>query len=293
MIQPIQPSQVYVVTAAYYSDEEPIRYLRRSCAHFCIDLHTYGRGKAFDSWRQAKMRDLADHLTTIDRTRYTHFLYTDGADTWFVRSLQAVVDAYDRLCGVSRGQVGVNPVPDPRDALGAPSGLVNHPTKRLVVSAERTCYPHGDLHIHFPTEESVGPWRFPNAGQFMGEVEFGIDLLRTLDADYGRYDQYNDQSAWSHWLAVHGQCGSVVIDHQCELFLSMASTDWFKGCPYPGFDGEGPYVAHRSYFETPSDGEKYKVWPLVRPCLIHFNGGGTKSEMLANEWQRLTGDKYQ
>lgn len=248
----LDPSQVHAVTACFYPNEQPIDYLKRSCGHFGIELHTYGRGQEFVSWRHAKMRLLADYLETVDRERYSHFLYTDGADSWFVRDLNAVVEAYGRVAVLDRER------------------------RQLVISAERTCYPHGDLHIHFPQEELVGPWRFPNAGQFMGEIEFGIELLRWLDKKYGDYDSYNDQSAWLHWFAANGTNGPVAIDHDCELFLSMASSDWFKGCPYPGFDDSGPYVTLRV---PPS---------FTRPCLIHFNGGGGKQEMLDREWNRLT-----
>ena len=163
----LDPRLVYVTTACFYPTEQPIWRLRKSCDHFGIPLHPYGVGETFVSWRHAKVVRLIQELERLglrsDR-RYTHVLYTDGADTWFLDDLRRFCDDW-----------WLN--------------FCHEEDNMAVVSGETECYPLGELHDKIP--ESEGPYRYPNAGQFFGRIPFLIDKLREIDAAYKSHDDYS------------------------------------------------------------------------------------------------------
>lgn len=216
-----------VLTACFYPPFADTHFrLRSTSGIFGVPIHCYGIGERFESWRQAKVTRLIQELESVHEQ---YMLYTDASDTWFTGGKDAIMEGFA--------------------SYGA----------RLLISAERECYPFPDLHDQFP--DDVGVYRFPNAGQFMGETAYVLDVLRDIDATYhGRHD-YNDQAYWLCGFA-DGRIQDGKIDHQCRVFQTTANETIGEDIEF----SQG--VARLRNMITGTN-----------PSLVHFNGGGKEERM--------------
>jgi len=133
------------------------RYLRDSCAHFGIDLQTYGEGP----WPG----------------------YIEGKITRAIPFLEGRTEKYVLFCDAS----DVLMVRNPTDLVGQFLSF-NRP---LVISAERDCFPLRDLAPKFPPADSG--YSFPNAGGYIGERDAVIGVLEYMAKTY---DDGEDQARW-------------------------------------------------------------------------------------------------
>lgn len=186
----------YLATC-FFGSTDDIWMLRDSAARFGIDLKLYGLGKAFlPGFIEIKIIALLPELETLQQHGYTHVLYTDGPDTFFVKGPAAIESEYA--------------------ALGAPPWLI---------SAETSCYPHTALGPLLPLDK-----RCPNTGQYMGEISTilnGWNKLKTL------YDDGTDnEQGWIIRGIVDGHLSEVTIDMGRRIFRSEADnyTPEMSGC---------------------------------------------------------------
>lgn len=233
--------KLFVFTAAFYDRDydDKIKRLKATCGKFEIMLNVYGRGEFF-SFFDSKIRQMGVFLDRI-KEDYTHVLYTDAADSFFLSGLEEVLQKYEKM--------------------GKP---------KLLLSAEKSCYPFADLISRFPAD--VGPYRFFNAGGFIGEVKPLLDTLSRLKSYY--YINNNDNA---HWMRAYDERKiDLTIDHKCEIFQTMSDVDY--GIEVVLESPMSDYVFDKQRVYNKETG--------TYPCLIHFNGPkgeGTRNDKLMHE----------
>jgi len=202
------------ITACLYPDTQMIHLLMDSAVKHGVPLSPYGIGCNPGGWGDIKVTKLLPVLEELMEEGYTHVLYTDGTDSLFVRSWEDIQQEYI--------------------ALGSPVCLM---------SAEKDCYPFRDLGDKFP---DVGPWRYPCAGQFMGEIPWIWNRWNFMAKEYASHPECNDQG-WITLEILAGRMECLVLDSECRVFQSMSGGDIQEG-PVNAVTGS-------------------------RPCVVHFNGG--------------------
>lgn len=230
--------KLLVFTAGFYDRDydDKLRRLRASCEKFEIILNVYGRGEFF-SFYDSKIDALGRYLNRF-KGEYTHALFTDAADSFFLQDLQTIIEKYEKM--------------------GSP---------KLLLSAEKACYPFSELVSKFP--DNVGPYRFLNAGGFIGEIQHILDTISKLKSYY--YLNNNDNA---HWMMGYSE-GRIDIhmDHQCEIFQTMSDVEFGKDIVF-------------AYKKGSMKAKIFNHETQTFPSIIHFNGPkgeGTRNNKLMEE----------
>lgn len=214
-----------VVTACLAGNTKQIERLQESCEFNKLDFAYYGVKERFVNWYDAKIVKLAEFLKTKE-SEYKYVVYTDGFDSWALKDEQTILDTFNSF------------------------------NTRLVIAGETNNYP-----LKLDREDYETPFRYPCAGQFMGETKTVIDALEVMKTNYSNIDipdgsKHNDQALWQIYCYREG----IRIDHKAKLFLSAGSLPLSKLC----FTNDEVTT------------------PLTKnsPCFIHFNGpkGGSENE---------------
>ncbi len=204
------------ITACLYPDTRMIHLLMDSAVRHGVPLTPYGIGDNPSDWGHIKVTRLLPVIEELLEEGYTHVLYTDGTDSLFVRPWEDVQSEY----------------------LSLDSPL-------CLMSAETDCYPFRELGDQFPAR---GPWRYPCAGQYMGEIPWILERWSAMARDYASHPERNDQG-WITLEILAGRMEGLVLDSECRIFQSMS--------------GDG--VEKRDGVINTVTGS--------RPCVLHFNGG--------------------
>jgi len=213
-------SRLIVVTAAYTTTDEHA-ILRESCNRKGLPFLAYGVGQPFPRFVEGKMKRLADELEHVEQEVV---LYSDGFDSIVLAGAEEILKKWDAF------------------------------NSGVVLSAEKNCFPIEDLAAKYPQIE--GPWRFVNAGGFIGYRTYLIDALRYM---IRTYDDEDDQARWSKAF-IDGQL-LATVDSTCQIFQTMGGAK----------DDDVEYTNNRIH-NTVHDSY---------PSVVHFNGRKDGIEKLA------------
>ena len=229
-------SNLLVTTACLWDNPEPVAKLEESCEYLGLDFSYYGIKTVFTNWKQAKVDLLIDHLINDN---HDYVLFTDGFDSWMLKGEEDIMDNFNSF------------------------------RKEIVISAEQNCYPLNQYIEQFPP--TATSFRYPCAGQFMGEREALLKALTLLKTRYMNMDfggegtahKHNDQTLWQ--AAYLENRLSLALDDTCRLFLSAGS---LKIEDFSMTNGELKINEPNTY----------------APCSVHFNGpkGGSTPEVNMN-----------
>lgn len=196
--QPIGPGEascdellqrVLVCTVATQSKDGLI-LLQKSCEKFKIELKIFGWGQTWKGlgWRQ---RVLYQSLRRY-RLKYNYVLFVDGYDCIFLYPLKEIMSKFLSL--------------NTRLLFGAE--VVSHPLAPQ-------CY---------PPSPAPGRYRYLNAGGFIGEIKYVLELMSRLGIPKMKDDFY-DQLRYAEAF-VSGQT-EITLDYQSDIFqcLFFASND--------------------------------------------------------------------
>ena len=227
------PENTAVVTISCYERYRGLkmcRCLTASAAKQGIYLHVRGIGERYQHF-QSKVIRLRRWLEELPR-RYSHVLYLDGIDTFFLRDLAACCEALNR-CG-----------------------------KPILMGMEGHCFPLMNVTkwtAKFPPHRSNLRW--PNAGVFMGRRNALTESLAVLaelskpgNTPYYRVRE-DDQHLW-HYAWLNGLV-PLAPDYDCNLVLNINTHDnriW---------DGN----RHFSF-----EPELVVRWSGARPAIVHSPG---------------------
>ena len=199
-----------VIAPCVYPSLGKVHYLHDSCKRYGVDIKFHGVGQPYADWRSMLVRYTLPHMRELLGEGYSHVLYMDGIDSLFVAGTAEIVAKYERT--------------------GAPSILFS-----------------GDSDIPLSHSENwIGkaPWKYPNAGGYIGILSSIISLWERLS------EQNPDEGNYQRWVE---QCGfeRISIDHDCLIFQNM--------------DGH-PSV-------MPNGCRVLNAVTATYPCILHFRGG--------------------
>ena len=161
--------------------------LRNSCRRAGMDLVVVGKGSAWRGSTHNKLKDLTRFLRHC-RGHHTHLLYTDAYDSLVLGPLSSIL---------RRFQEADTP---------------------LLMSAERTCFPGGPGRGPEDYPEAPTPYRYLNAGGFIGRIDYLLDVLDQLGVD--KVPDFGSDQAW--WTDVYlGGRIEMKLDHRCRVFQCL------------------------------------------------------------------------
>lgn len=206
----------------------------RSCDLQNIKLHGYGEGKNWPGFTIGKIQGPLEFLKTRDEP---FVMFGDGHDTIIIDTAETILDKFQRF--------------------GYP----------VLFSAEKNCWPDATLAKHFPFPKPPyhnSPWRFPNAGGWMGQREAVIDML-TAAWEYNNQWQNDDTRCFVElYLKQYSWRSYITFDYGCQIFQTMCQTHSHELGP----NGEN-LVTHN------------------KPSTLHFNG---RVPGIGLWYRTLTGD---
>lgn len=139
-------------------------------------------GSVYHDFADAKVNRLLPVLEDLRDDGYTHVLYTDSTDAFFVELPSIILIQYHYL--------------------GSPP---------ILFSRERGCYPHQDLII----PEHL---QFPNTGQYMGEITALIDMWTSVREKYGK--EPDNEQGWMLRACADGI--DIALDTESLIFRADA-----------------------------------------------------------------------
>jgi len=183
-----------IVTAGFYDKDYDEKFMRLkwSADTFGIKLEVFGKGEFF-SFFDSKINKLGVVVNNL-KNKFTHVLYTDFADSFFLSGITEILLKYD---------------------------FMKNPS--LLVSGEKTIYPFPDFANLFP--DDGGPYRFMNPGNFLGTIDAVLAALNACKPFYNI--QNNDQA---HWMLAYrqGTLPPIVVDTKARIFQTMADCKFEK-----------------------------------------------------------------
>lgn len=161
--------------------------LKRSCRHHGIPLEVIGEGRPYPG-HGAKIEYVIEYLSVQDPDEIV--MYVDGYDVVFLAGAEEIERKFR--------------------AFGHP----------FVFSTEQNCNVNGGLFARFPVwfryPKGKGPYRFINAGTFVGKAGYMRDLLRRIDATQAA----SDQTVINRYYVKHQS--EFALDYEQEIFTCTA-----------------------------------------------------------------------
>ena len=179
-----------IYTPCFYDNTQPIERLAKSCERLGYALIPYGVGEL---WPGLVNAEIIRFRQTIERSTADLVCRADGADGWFIRPPESLLDAFEFY------------------------------GKDVLIGGERQCWPFDLMHHKFDYERQ---YPYPNGGNVIGKresVKAALDELvkLSLPEHCG-----NDQAHWLTWLPQD----NVAIDTDCRAFFSTSNDNLTEMC---------------------------------------------------------------
>jgi hypothetical protein len=152
------------------------------------EIHWYKgteSGVVYSDFADAKVNRLLPVLERLRSEGYTHVLYTDSTDAFFVGTKEKILRSYQKM---------------------------EFPP--VLFSRERGCYPHHHLGDKIPEH-----LRFPNTGQYMGQIDALITMWTAVRERYGK--EPDNEQGWLQKACADGV--NIVLDTKSQIFRADAS----------------------------------------------------------------------
>lgn len=239
----VTASDIKVVLPCLFPTKDPVWMMLHTCKVFGIDPHCYGIGETYAGWVDIKIKKLRKVAQEVLDMGYSHLLYSDARDAWFLAGLDEVAEAYNGL-------------EDPPILLSA--------------QARPFC---GGYNKWYDMREWETGLDFPYLGTpgIMAHAEVLRDALTYMEETYP-FDSSNpdslpdDDPPW--WISYMVDFpGAVALDNWCEIFLNAGDCpsgcwDIVNGKVYNSATGSWPKIIH--FNGGSSDAVKGK-WESLEP----------------------------
>jgi hypothetical protein len=206
--------QLNIITVVTDLAHPGYRRFLTSCEVFGIQPITWLWPRKFDRGCVAKAMCLKENIGTLEGLA----LYTDSYDAILAGSSAELLERYYQLAS---------------------------PTHPVIFAAEKNCYPSPYLRPYYATSES--PWRYLNAGGFIGPVEY-LQRMLTANLDFWLNDQFEFSK-----LYLEGQSG-IGLDTTCQLFQTLAysleDVHYTEDGPQNSITNSNPLVMHANGRES-------------------------------------------
>lgn len=219
------------VLSCAYEKPELAAILAESCKLFglplmmCEAAELNGVWPASGDMRLGKLVAALEGLKLIQETKaYSHALWADGFDT-FVQVNEGVIANRWR-------------------SLGDPP---------LILSAEKNCWPDEHYRDRYPQVKSE--YRFINAGTWMGQVGYLVDVLSQMVEIH----EPNDQRTWTQFY-LDGLLPGSLIDSRRIIF----QTAWGASEEELNFCGSAVFHYNGGVWRNPLDTRMKNHWESVK-----------------------------
>jgi hypothetical protein len=182
------------VLSCCYEHPELAAILRESCEMFDLPLVMCEASELGGRWNgDMRLAKLVAPMRKIEelKDQYDLFCWSDGFDT-FVQATEAEI--------ITQWSI-----------MGKPP---------MLLSAEKNCFPDPGRAALYPPCES--PWRFTNAGNWMGEGEFLIEAIKGA-LNHSFPNEIDDQRIWTEEYAIRKTPG-IALDTERRIFQNMWGT---------------------------------------------------------------------
>lgn len=193
-----------VVITNIYSENDQTRKMVESVARCGLPLVNFNKGRGWTGNGDV-MRWMYECLVEL-KDQYTHAIYSDGGDTYFLRA----------------------PVV---------------PDDCIMYSTERACYPHPHWQEKYTNKET--PWCYLNGGGHCGPIPLLIEWMERYGLKDQRGDINGQAELMQAYFKAHGEF-PIVLDQQCSIFQTLAFADsnefdivkrpLFTGGSFTGFE---------------------------------------------------------
>ena len=233
--------RLMVLTAAVFPSEAEARQklwiFLKSCDKAGVppeDLHLYGMGRGFPGYRAMMLDYQLEYLKQHASDGYTHVLFTDAWDAFFIAPLAEVIRKYK--------------------LMGRPSILTAAFFQLGNVSDEVAQYPECFDHSIY--------YRYPNRGGYIAEYEAIVDAFeRMLRLPRQTGDEcFNWYDAWQEgWFRPQ-------LDSNCLIF--QVTDNHFEAFPSQGYNRttrQYPCILHLAGgWCSPETGKDHVMIPWAR-----------------------------
>jgi hypothetical protein len=185
-----------ILTSCFFPSRRPIKFLEVSAQlQGVAPLRTYGHGEQYANWTRMKVHRMIPELEKLQAEGFTHYLYTDGRDAFFTRSLTYILDMYN--------------------ALGKPDGLLSgHPEP---FTLEYLAY-HNDF-------LKPAKYRHHCCGGYLGRIDYWLDCHRRfVRDDYESRPTGGDEAGVWQWAWADGWFRPQ-IDTGCHIFQNLGGCE--------------------------------------------------------------------
>lgn len=177
-----------VITPAYYPNEEPLHYLRRSCVIHDVALYPYGVGKPWHGDIESHFEGAPEAIRNLP-SNVDLVLFTDACDSFLLAGESEIRRKFERMW---------SPV---------------------LIAAEQCLYPWGMEDIWKKAEELQGvrltPWGYPNGGGWIGTPHSLLTVLK--DAKEQAWPE-----AQGKWIEQYSVDRCLKLDTNCQIFQTMS-----------------------------------------------------------------------
>lgn len=175
-----------VVTVITDEQNYGFRNLKRSLRYFGYDYHAIVLKP--EDWKEmgTKVVALRHLLTMLEDAQYTHVLFVDGYDTYFLASPEELMLKISWFCEGG-----------------------------LFMNAEKNCFPNHDLAKKH--KDYGSPWRYVNSGAYISE----IDYLRMIIDRHFTTPCPHDQNFFMEAYLQEFTSGLFELDFSCTIFQSL------------------------------------------------------------------------
>ena len=218
-----------VITPGFFSNRRAVRMFAESCKVHGIEPIYYCEGEQYCMWATMKIQKKIPILNDLLSLGYTHVLYTDSRDAFFLGAIHNIEIRYS--------------------LLGSPP---------MLASAEVDCNPSSDYESYYP--QGVGPYRFHCVGGYIAELSWVIEKFTQM-LPYIK-NTGDDADIWQ-WGYKDGWF-KPMIDHTCLIFQTenKAHLRIEDGRLLNEETGNNPLVFHiNGGYSSPVDGKYDRMLP--------------------------------
>lgn len=173
-----------IIITSIYSEFWGTEQFWKSCEYIKMPVFNSFKGNRFTG-NGDSIRMIYEALQEL-RDTYKYAIYSDGADTFFVKPFQP-------------------------------------PFGKVIYSAEKACYPIPSLASRYP--ECKTPWKYLNGGNYCGDIETLIKFFEQegLNKFKGAINGQLEQS--TAFLHAYDNGFPIELDYECKYFQSIAFED--------------------------------------------------------------------
>lgn len=248
----VKAEDIKVVLPCLFPNPDPLWMMLHTCKRFGIKPKLYGLGAAYQGWVDIKIRKLGQTAAEVAGEGFSHLLYIDARDAWFLTGLDEIAGEYN--------------------AMGEPPLM-------LSAQSDRFCS-YEEWYDGMPWDQTK---KFPYIGTpgMLCNAQRLADAFSYMQKTFTDVQMPDDDPPWWNRYIKERPDDPVVFDHDCRIFMNAGS-----------FIQEGMWEGVLEVAEKDGVVRVHNKLTDSWPCSLHFNGGSSdalkgKWEWLEPHWRKF------